>query len=182
MPLIACLGWGSLVWKPEKLRLKTAWLTDGPQVRVEFLRKSDAKKTANGRLTLVLHRSADPVPALWAVMDYPDIVSAIEGLRIREGTAAASIASWTKGRSPKNIVGLPAWARERRIDVVIWTALGPDLPRKRTAKQVVKYLGGLTGEERQNAENYIRFAPPQIATSYRKKIETELGWTPASPA
>lgn len=44
--------------------------------------------------------------------------------------------------------------------------------------QVIAYLEGLIGEERQRAEEYIRRAPPQIATNYRRHIEQRLGWTP----
>jgi hypothetical protein len=68
MPKIACLGWGSLVWDPGDLPSQGAWLPDGPQVCVEFLRQSN-----NGRITLVLNSSAAPVQAQWAVMHTNDI-------------------------------------------------------------------------------------------------------------
>jgi hypothetical protein len=184
MATIACLGWGSLVWDKREFPIKGKWLRDGPQVRVEFLRKSDKRRTRNGRITLVLHRSAAAVPSLWAIMNCPDLQSAIEALRVREGTSIENIKSWTKGRSPANIVGLPTWARERKIDAVIWTALGPEFDgktRKRSEKQIVSYLAGLTGDDRARAEEYVRRAPPQIATNYRRAIEAAVKWTPQLP-
>lgn len=49
---IAILGWGSLIWCPGNLRIRGPWRHDGPVLPIEFARIS-----ADGRLTLVVHRS-----------------------------------------------------------------------------------------------------------------------------
>lgn len=182
MSIIACLGWGSLVWDTRTLPIQRQWFCDGPFVRVELVRKS-----RNGRVTLVLDEAADtPVRSLWAVMDTSDRARAITLLREREEIPAANeakhIGVWSVGDKPPSLIlGLSEWAQARGVGCVIWTALPrkfDNLDRTVTADEVVTYLGGLAGRVRDEAEHYVRFAPPQIDTPYRRGIEAALGWTP----
>jgi hypothetical protein len=184
MPLIACLGWGSLVWDPRELPVQREWFKDGPLVRVEFLRQS-----RDGRMTLVPDSSASVVCALWAVMYPTNLDEAKEALRKREdipeSNATKHIRAWSKGdAAPSLLVDLPRWAESRGIDSVVWTGLPPKFNsvngRMPTVEEVVTYLSGLTGKMRNNAERYIRLAPPQIDTPYRRQIEAALQWTPLS--
>lgn len=185
MPLIACLGWGSLVWDPRELPIHRQWHGDGPFVKVEFARQSD-----NGRITLVLESHAVPVRSLWAVMDTPDLAAAQEALRKREGmfkNKAAYIGAWSQGeKSPNLILDLPQWAEACGVQSVIWTGLpskfGTEEKRTPTHVEVIQYLSSLTGAVRTEAERYIRYAPRQINTLYRRGIEAALHWTPLGPA
>jgi hypothetical protein len=181
--VVACLGWGSLVWDPRTLPIQRHWFEDGPLVRAEFLRKS-----RDGRITLVLDESATPVRSLWAIMDTSDPAQARTALREREGIPEKrekdDVGLWTpEDEPPPTILGLPAWAQVRNVEAVVWTALPPsffdkDKPdRIASSDEIVTYLGTLTGTIRDDAERYIRNAPPQIDTPIRRAIEATLGWT-----
>ncbi len=174
---IACLGWGSLVWEPRGLPIKDGWNTDGPTVRVEFLRQSKDR-----RITLVLEATAKPVPALWSKMNSLSLEAARAALKDREETADRFIGSWSSSdTSPFTIPTLADWAADKGITGVVWTALPPkfkDIERSASADEIVTYLSGLNASERDRAENYVRRAPRQIATNYREIIEQSLGWLP----
>lgn len=180
--IVACLGWGSLIWDPRNLPIQRCWFEDGPLIRAEFLRKS-----SDGRITLVLDESAELVRGLWAIMETESPNKARTALRKREGIPAnleqELVGLWTPGeQSPHTIPSLSAWAQAQNIEAVVWTALPhkffDDDPSKRaTSENIVKYLDSLTGTRRNEAERYIRRAPAQIDTPIRRVIEATLEWT-----
>lgn len=175
---IACLGWGSLIWDPRDLPLASGWFEDGPLLRVEFTRQSN-----NGRITLVLEPGAPETRSLWAAMQAQDLASAKTALMAREDTTnEANVASWSVGDpAPATIAALPAWAAAHEVAGVVWTALSSRFNGRTmvpTVDQVTAYLGGLEGGKRAAAETYIRRAPAQVSTPYRRAIEATLGWTP----
>ena len=165
------MKWNGLCFK---LPIQRQWFTDGPFVQVESLRQSK-----DGRITLILDSSASIVRSLWAVMDATALSEAREALRVREdilkNNATTQIGTWSREEAaPGLLVDLPQSAESRGIDSVVWTALAPKFNdengRAPIIEQVVAYLRGLTGRVRDNAERYIRFAPTQIDTSYRRRI------------
>ena len=182
MTNIACLGWGSLIWDPRELPIRSAWFEDGPLIPLEFARKSQ-----DGRITLVKVDDAPAVRSLWALMDTVCLDDAKRRLAEREGVRKENIGkhigSWPH-TSPPTISGLGEWAVARNIDAAVWTALPPKFDNDETfpdEDQIIAYLGDLTGPERDEAERYVRQAPRQIDTRYRRRIEAVLGWSPATP-
>lgn len=184
MPLIACLGWGSLVWDSRELPIQRQWFNDGPFVRVEFARQS-----GGDRITLVLEKNAAPVRALWAVMDCTNIDDARQALQAREQTPSIrNIGHWELGlptsATPDLIIDLPQWATSRGIQAVVWTALSSKFDKEErtpTEAEVIEYFRRLPKESQSLAEQYVRFTPRQIDTAYRRRIESEMKWTPIVP-
>lgn len=180
MAVIACLGWGSLVWDSRNLPIQRCWFEDGPILPLEFTRQS-----SDDRITLVITPGANPVRSLWAIVDAEDTDTARRALREREGIPEKNehkhVGIWSTGsQAPETIPGLDDWAAARKLDGVVWTALPPKFSRKEvipTEDEVIQHLRGLRAAKRDEAERYVRRAPPQIDTAYRRRIEAELGWT-----
>lgn len=183
--LIACLGWGSLIWDPRELPVRGTWFTDGPFLPIEFARQS-----SDGRLTLVLVADRVLVRSLWTAMSGSILEDARGALAKREGISkdrvTEDIGMWSGGETADPVVQrIAAWARAANIDAVVWTSLPPkfaNTPRQvPSEEEAVAYLGALPHEHRRHAEQYIRMAPRQIDTDYRRRFEREWGWTPTSP-
>ncbi|MDN7909082.1 hypothetical protein [Burkholderia cepacia] len=182
MQTIACLGWGSLVWDTRELPIRNGWFNDGPLVPVEFLRQSK-----DGRITLVVDEGGPPVRVLWALMEATNIQDARRALGEREGIPEKNwskhVGAWVHDDDASPIVmpALDRWAQSRGIDGVVWTALPPKLDTqvgyRPTSDEVVAYLASLEGRQREVAERYVRKAPRQIDTPFRRRIESVLHWT-----
>lgn len=178
--MIACLGWGSLIWNSDGLPIEGEWQNDGPQLPVEFTRVS-----GQGRLSLVVTEGAQRVPVLWCLLSVASLDEAVQALAKREGCGRNAIGIWSAARSSGHPECLPvgAWACRRNLPAVIWTALKPGFPGNRgkplTCQQALDHLRALNGAELLGAEEYIRRTPPQIRTPYRAGFERELGWTSA---
>lgn len=181
--MIACIGWGSLIWNVGNLDVDGNWRTDGPLLPVEFARQS-----SNGRITLVVVQGAAPVPTLWSVFNTRDLATAHESLRLREGVprsrAGDLIEHWRRGDNPASepAATISAWASGKNLEAAVWTNLPPKFGgidgRVPTENELMAYLRTLEGQARTAAEEYVRRTPRQIATAYRQLIENALGWTP----
>lgn len=173
---IACLGWGSLIWKQDQLPVKGEWKKDGPPVPIEFCRVGEA-----GELATAICLNAAPLPVLWAWLETDDLTMARHALGLREGIPASradGIGSLILSERPLGIMA--EWAQARGVDAVIWTAL----PAKSdsvegkipSVEEAIAYLSGLEGEKRHHARRYIERVPAQLTTPYRSAIVQALGW------
>ncbi len=174
---IACLGWGSLIWRPQNLMIQRVWFNDGPFLPIEYTRKSQ-----DGRLTLVINPGSKNVRTLWALMDTQNLEEAKTSLKIREGIRREDIGSIDKTGTPDDSINktIVSWANSIDIDSVIWTNLKPKFNEEKktpTLSDALEYVAGLDINIRQHAEEYIRKTPQQIDTDYRKAFEKEFGWT-----
>lgn len=177
---IACLGWGSLIWKPESLLIRREWFADGPFLPIEFARQSK-----DGRLTLVITNTAKPIRTLWALMATDDLETAKKSLLNREGIPESKLDTCIGTVKSDEITNddiksiIKDWAISLKLDAVIWTNLPPKFQnneREPTLEEAINYLKSLNVNEKNTAEEYIKKAPKQIDTEFRRKFETELGW------
>jgi hypothetical protein len=118
-------------------------------------------------------------------MDCSNIEDACEQLRSREGIPKSKqefIGALKRGEAPpKTLSGCNTWLEQHGLDAVVWTALPPkfdDAEQFPSEAQVLMYLESLRGPARENAERYIRKAPVQIDTNFRRAIAAKLGWSP----
>jgi len=176
---IACIAWGSLLWKPQGLKLASGWHPGGPPMPLEFARQSDDSP----ELALVLCERARPMPTYWAYLATDNLSDARAMLCAREKITPARpewIGSVPALEGQLEHPGVAAWLRARRIDAAIWTAIPPKFNgqngRVPTADEVVAWLDSCTGEQREAAEDYIRRTPAHIDTQYRRIIAARLGW------
>ena len=181
---IGCLGWGSLIWDPRGLPIRRVWFDDGPLLPIEFARES-----RNGRITLVICDVSYRVRVCWALMEAADLSVAKPDLAAREGVMGKdiekSIGYWNAA-SMKSYGGaandIAQWATTKSLDAVVWTNLEVGLKSNRgklpSVDAVLECLRKLPHAQRKLAEEYIRKAPPQIDTEYRRRIAKEFGWFP----
>lgn len=179
---IALVAWGSLLDDPGNLPLFSAWHADGPLLPVEFCRQS-----RNEKITLVLTPGMPCVTTLWVTLAVEDVAQARQLLADREARPSKGKKEIAGFWSPTEAAGtcaeeIGSWAQAHDLDGAVWTALGPKFRgvdgRVPTVDEVVTHLRGLSGQQREVAERYVRSAPAQITTAYRAAIENALGWRP----
>ena len=161
---IACLGWGSLIWKTDALPVASQWHHDGPEVPIEFVRIADG-----GELSTAICLNARPVPVFWAWLNTASLESACRALRLREAipdSRADGIGMMTVTET--SVGPLAEWAQAKGIEGLIWTGLPALMAgvegRIPTLDEARHYLQTLTGERREHAFHYIEQVPAQIDT------------------
>ncbi len=184
---IAVLGWGSLIWCPGGLRIKTKWRSDGPKLPIEFARISQ-----DGRLTLVILPGAEDQQLYWSLSEFDDLDAARQNLKMREGSTSQDIHWLTaEGQTTADIPApvlesVRGWlAARKQVQAAIWTGLSTNWPKKRgqdfTSEDAVRYLKELqSGRDLaattfNRAQEYVNNAPSLIQTKARRAMQQE-GW------
>lgn len=187
---IAFLGWGSLIWDTQE-KFKdwegqldgSGWSEDGPEIPLEFSRVSESRDRA---LTLVIDsENGQFCQVQWRLSKRKLLEDAIADLRCREGTNNAGVTHSKinpndESNGDEGFLGIiKAWARDRDVEAVVWTALKSNF-KERVGKdfsveEAVKYLQVLPVEGKVKAAEYIWRAPSFVQTPLRKKMQT-LPW------
>lgn len=175
---IACLGWGSLIWDQQNLKVQHEWLKNGPQLPIEFTRHS-----SDDRITLIIDKEAKPITVLWALMESEKLDEALNSLIIREKVIrkddihSVRVSDITDDSIKLNII---EWLKLNKIDAAIWTGLSYSKKTNNirpTLSYIINHLSTIKDEEKKHeAEKYIRKAPEQIDTEFRRAIIKKLGW------
>lgn len=172
---IACLGWGSLIWDPRGLPISTIWRSDGPVLPLEFARKSK-----DGRVTLVITDQGTPCEVLWTELAVETLDEAVLALADREGMPTSNrVGRWpTASGAESSPKAVAEWAARHGLAGVVWTGLRANwdeqLERVPTFEDIVIHLQSMSGEGLQRAAEYIRKAPAQIVTAHRQALEQQL--------
>lgn len=181
---IAFLGWGSLLWEGgcEFDSWHDPWRYDGPKLKIEFSRISTSRL---GALTLVIdteHGSTTKVA--WCLSKRDKMEDAVTDLRCREGTTNENIRFVRLEEQPAVPVDtvetkglIVAWAREKNLEAVVWTALKSNFQKK--VKQpfsldaVVNYIKTLPPEGKVKAAEYVWRSPKFVQTAVRSALQQE---------
>jgi len=177
---IAILAWGSLLWEGghEFDKWHNQWAQDGPSLKIEFSRISERRL---GALTLVIDNEHGALNAVsWCLSKRTDLEDASCDLRAREGTTLGQIGRLVVSPQPEGAARQPdpieEWARTRRLDAVIWTALKSNFQdttkRPFSVAAATAYLQSLSAEAKAKAAEYIWRAPQLVKTPLRAAMET----------
>ena len=178
---IAILGWGSLLWdeRPEFDETHDDWQPGGPILPLEFSRVSESRKRA---LTLVIDsENGTYCRVAYAMSKRRCPEHAIADLRRREDTDMKRMGFWFADGSSRCDPDVPdavvLWAKNKRLDVVVWTGLCSNFVKEVrkdfTVKTAIEHLQGLSPEGKSLAATYVWRAPSFIRTRLRLALETE---------
>lgn len=184
---IAILGWGSLIWCPGGLRIRTRWRSDGPSLPIEFARISQ-----DDRLTLVIRPGSADQPTYWAFSELTILKDARDNLKAREKSKSNDIHQVLRDGSggsdapPEISRKIADWATlHEGVDAVVWTGLTSNWREKRgrdfSPEDAKDFLLGLEAERDRakasydRAREYVTNTPAIVDTAVRKAMRAR-GW------
>lgn len=181
---IAVCAWGSLIWDPRQLLVRSPFIPVGPELPIEFSHISGRHGHPH-RLTLVIDPE-DGVPCRTHVAPsgYTDLYSAIENLRLRAGMWSAGdvgtvnrhdkiVSARAAARDPNALLALRDWLLGTDYDTAIWAALPPNFAARSECgvdlfvDEAIRFLEGLSRSDLKIAVAYIRNAAKEVQTPLR---------------
>src|SRR5207249_936730 len=180
---IAILGWASLLWdgKPDFDRWHNPWQYDGPSIKLEFSRVLESRL---GALTLVIdpeNGSTTTTAYCLSTRTHPE--DSICDLCSREGATQENIGYVFLGEDrchshdKESTESIVTWARNKNIDVVVWTDLRPNFSDKVgqpfSIAAAISYLKALNESGKAKAAEYIWQAPHFVRTPLRSVLQAE---------
>lgn len=164
MGKIAILAFGSLVWSPRNLKIKSDWQYGGPAIPVEFSRIAK-----NGRLVLTYTPGVEALPTYYAESAFTDPEQAIANLASREGCHIRHISTF-KSDNPE----FKNWLQAHGFDHALHCALPVNFKELRgeefSGPAAQRYLDTLNEEQFALAWEYIVNAPPEIMPPVRRYL------------
>lgn len=185
MAQFAVIGWGSLLWDPKDDLTKfgfnrASWREDGPELRLEFARVSQARK---GALTLVIDPRGQRCPTYWIAVDLDDWEPVQTILKKREGqidwvdASDANPSTRQAGRVWRWIQSKPSLTR------AVWTSQTSNFTEETgqpfSLANALAYLQRLANTSPDSfacARAYIHQAPANTRTPLRTLFEET--WSP----
>lgn len=145
-----------------------------------------------GALTLVIDaQHGSPIQVAWCLSKRASLDDAACDLRAREETTIEKIARLELKRNRDLVTDEPAitvatWAKGKRIDAVVWTALGGNFSKKVgtpfSVAAAVGYLKTLTSAGKAKAAEYVWRAPDFVDTPLRAALQQEPWFEKPKPA
>ncbi len=179
---VVILGWGSLIWNFDGLKIISDWQKEGPFLPIEFARIS-----MDGKLTLVIKQNSKKVPVLWNLMEFDDLQQAREDLRIREKTPTIENIGFVNLKDDTShslnnehiINDIKKWAKINEFDAVIWTDLPENFETKLnkpfSLQNIIDYFNSKKQSEIfEKIKEYILKTPKQIETTLRNDLENYI--------
>lgn len=172
---IAILGWGSLLWEDRPdfdKQHEPTWHLDGPELNIEFSRKSRSRQ---GALTLVVDdKNGSPTTVAWSLSTRERVEDAICDLRCREGTTDRNIGriclTADSQVNPSASPVIAAWAKGKNLDAVVWTALQSNFENF-SVGAAIDHIKKLDPCGKAKAAEYVLRAPEFVQTPLRRALQ-----------
>ena len=176
---IAILGFGNLIKIKSKNLSIGKWQQSGPTLPLEFSRISK-----DGRLALVIdQKNGTDNTVFFALSRCKSLKNAVDQFQKHEKInfnrvgildIKSKLQSECVARRPKILLQIYSWAKDNKIDAVIWNDLGVKFKSKvgysYSVYNAFCYLNKLAASKKKFVIKYIKSVPKEINTVFRTQL------------